>query len=435
MDLFGWDTVFVGSIDTVNQALGRAGDALIQTFTFTEDGASANGTFGAWSIVPGGSGQLLHLCFPIASGQFTPDPGVPAIDLAGIKVVLQVPLRWLDKHARELAFDLREVAREGSGDQDRISVVSVSPTARLTRNQARTIGYAIAGYISAHAAQVSFVLAAVGPAALDSAPWLRPAASAYTVVSPTDGSAPALAIMSVVAARDTSSLPRNIDAGLVPGARENAPKSWATFGIAGPLVLRDIIGPAIARGVGVSPNGISAGPNGGITLAGPINLPTLPSGKTPTLSQITAALKDTRVSVEYAGGMDLAPGIRMTFNINCELEGIVGRDELGNDEWGPARMIFWIVEGSVDRRHEVQKEDWIKVIEGSAGPLSWLTERLLDQFLDEIASALDKMFSAFLAQQAPSVVNLAPVLWSGRSKFSPASGQLAGGLVLRGTLA
>src|SRR3954454_20448278 len=117
MDLFGWDTVFVAAVDKINQALAGAGDVLIQTFTFTEDGVRASGTFGAWSIVPGGSGELLHLCFPIASGQFTRAPGVPAINLAGSKVVLQVPLRWLEgqdaKDTRELAFDLREVAREG----------------------------------------------------------------------------------------------------------------------------------------------------------------------------------------------------------------------------------------------------------------------------------------------------------------------------------
>src|SRR5262249_41542792 len=157
---FGWDTVFVGSIASVNQALARAGNAVIQTFTFAEDGISASGTFGAWSIVPGGSGQLLHLCFPIASGQFTPAPSARAIDLAGIKVVLQVPLRWLDAHAkdtRELMFDLREVARKDSQDPAKISVVSVSSINQLTPNQRGTIGHAIAQYISARAAQVSFI--------------------------------------------------------------------------------------------------------------------------------------------------------------------------------------------------------------------------------------------------------------------------------------
>src|ERR1700739_1933064 len=117
MNLLGWDTVFVGSIDTVNQALAGAGNGVIQTFTFAEDGVGASGAFGAWSIVPGGSGQLLALCFPITSGQFTPAPGAPAIDLPGISVVLQVPLRWLErqdgKASRELVFDLREVAPEG----------------------------------------------------------------------------------------------------------------------------------------------------------------------------------------------------------------------------------------------------------------------------------------------------------------------------------
>jgi hypothetical protein len=440
MDLFGWDTVFVGGIDSINEALARAGNALIPNFTFTEDGVSASGSFGGWSIVPGGSGQLLRLCFPIASGQLTPAPGMSAVDLAGINVVLQVSLRWLDrqeaKDTRELAFDLREVAREGSQDPTKISVVSVSPTNRLTPNQVRTTGHAIACYISAHAAQVSFVLAKVGPTALGSPRWMDPVASAYTVVSAADGSVPALAIMTVVAARDTSSLPRNVDAGLVPDARDDAPRNWATFAIAGPLVLRHVIGPAIASSFGMNENAIGLGPDGGIALvAVPINLPPLPgSGKTPTLSKVTATLKDTRVSIEYAGGMDLAPGIRMTFNINCELEGIVGRDDLGNDEWGPARMIFWIV--SRNQRHDVQEEWWFTASRKLAGgEFSWLTDQFFDRAINHIADAVVNVIDRGLTQGAPSAVNLAPVLWSGQSKFSPASGQLASGLVLRGVLA
>ena len=462
MDLFGWDTVFVGGIDKVNQALAGAGDVLIQTFTFTEDGVSASGTFGAWSIVPGGSGELLHLCFPIASGQFTLAPGVPATDLAGSKVVLQVPLRWLEgqdaKDTRELAFDLREVAREGSRDPAKVSVVSVSPTNRLTPNQARNVGHAIAAYISAHAAQVSFVLAAVDPAAVGTPPWLHPSASAFTVVSPADGSAPALAIMSVVAVRDTSSLPRNIDAGLLPGAGGNA-----AFGIAGPLVLRDIIGPAITSGLRLSPDRIGPGPNGGIALAGPIDLPPLPSGKIPMLSLVTAVLKDARVTIAYAGGMDLAPGIRMTFNVTCELESAIVppsvREEVGSDipkRWREeerlrhelsgddrplrehegaitpsARLSFHVV--SVDRRHEVQMEWWIKLMIAFT-PFPALTDQFLEKVTEEVASALVNLISNALAGWAPGAIELAPVLWSGGSKFSPSSAQLAGTLVLRGTL-
>jgi hypothetical protein len=251
-----------------------------------------------------------------------------------------------------------------------------------------------------------------------------------------------LAILSSVTARDVSSLPRNVDAELLPGAGANA-----GFGIAGPLVLRNMIGPALASGLGANPNGIRPGQNGGMTLAGPINLPPLPgSGKTPTLSNVTATLKDTRVTIEYAGGMELAPGIRMTFNVDCDLEAAVATPEgprplgLRDDDpelrrkIGPARLIFQTV--SRNHRHDVQEEWWFTAARKLAGgSFSWLTDQFFDQAINQTVEILVNVIDAGLARWAPSVIDLAPVLWSGQSKFSPASGQLAGGLVLRGTLA
>ena len=55
MDLFGWDTIFVGGIDTVIRALAGATKELLRSFTITEGGLTESGTFGTWSILTPGT--------------------------------------------------------------------------------------------------------------------------------------------------------------------------------------------------------------------------------------------------------------------------------------------------------------------------------------------------------------------------------------------
>ena len=62
MDTFGWDTVYAVSTDQVNASLVASTGAFPTVFTASGtdfEPYSMTGTLGGWSIIPGGSEQLL----------------------------------------------------------------------------------------------------------------------------------------------------------------------------------------------------------------------------------------------------------------------------------------------------------------------------------------------------------------------------------------
>jgi hypothetical protein len=63
--------------------------------------------------------------------------------------------------------------------------------------------------------------------------------------------------------------------------------------------------------------------------------------------------------------------------------------------------------------------------------LNIVTEMLLQQ----VSTIAAMQVQLAIAQSGPGRIGLASVIWSGGTKFSPVSGQLADGLVLRGVLA
>lgn len=68
-DTYDWDTVFAIKFIDANRALRKPG-ATPTAFSVTDEGATAAGTFSAWQL-SGGSGILLHMSVPIASGTTT----------------------------------------------------------------------------------------------------------------------------------------------------------------------------------------------------------------------------------------------------------------------------------------------------------------------------------------------------------------------------
>jgi hypothetical protein len=258
---------------------------------------------------------------------------------------------------------------------------------------------------------VSFVLAAVDPAALGSNPWLRPAASAHAVVSPADGSAQAIAILSVVAVRDTSFLPRNVDAGLLPGVGANA-----AIAIAGRLLISHIIAPAIARGLEVGPERFVVDGDGRFRSTGPIGM----------LSSVTASLTDARLSLSCTGATDLEAGVSMNFAVTCEFEVAI---------LVPSHSLSFKHIGTTGTK-SIEMDGWAKMRDFVRGIFGG--PKMEDRYRDNLRQASDYVLNKAqtgLAHSAPPPIDLGSVIWSGGAKFSPASGQVANALVVRGTLA
>jgi hypothetical protein len=72
-DTYGWDTVFAIHIDDVNNSIKKAMKAnpsdypVMWSATDDADGISVVGRFGAWAVVPGGSGGILRMLIPMTA--------------------------------------------------------------------------------------------------------------------------------------------------------------------------------------------------------------------------------------------------------------------------------------------------------------------------------------------------------------------------------
>ena len=161
-NLYGWDTVSVIAIDLVNAALAKSANQLITEFDFHGDDLSLTGTFGTWSVAPGGTLQRLQLILPIRFGKI--EGWVGEVDLSGITLTVRVLLRLLDapaaSDAQHLVFDLEESFKDGG--EDAVEPVLIDdPEGRLSPTQETGLKLAVAACLSAHSDQVSFVFASV----------------------------------------------------------------------------------------------------------------------------------------------------------------------------------------------------------------------------------------------------------------------------------
>ncbi len=93
VDTYNWDTVFAIRFADVNTALAKPG-ATPATFTSTDAGVTAAGTFSPWQL-SGGDGTLLHMTVPLSGGSMTFE-NVP-YSLAGASVTIEVQLTKLPK--------------------------------------------------------------------------------------------------------------------------------------------------------------------------------------------------------------------------------------------------------------------------------------------------------------------------------------------------
>ena len=118
MNLYGWDTVYAVDIAVANRALAASASQLLHSLSQRVVGALGSytvaATFGPWSILLGGSGELLDLQATITHGSVTPD-GHAAVPLDGYVALFQLALRLLPPVAQQqkLVFDVRRAGVVG----------------------------------------------------------------------------------------------------------------------------------------------------------------------------------------------------------------------------------------------------------------------------------------------------------------------------------
>lgn len=176
MDLYGWDTGYATTIAEVNKALADP-QAVLRSFAVTEQGMTVQGSFGPWSIVAGGAGELLHLQTAITSGTIT-GGGAPNADLAGLAVLLEINLQFLPSKLpsqQDLGFSFKRVGKPGQPSAPGVvtPLRVLDPDKKLSFLQEAVLGAAVAQCLVDKASAISFAFASIGvapPAATAKAP-------------------------------------------------------------------------------------------------------------------------------------------------------------------------------------------------------------------------------------------------------------------------
>lgn len=186
MNLDGWDTCSIVSIDLVNQALARGADRTIRTFSYTEDDLEISGHFGAWALAPGGSLRLVSVTMPIAQGAIRAK-GEAETDISGIVLTAQMKLGLIagdTPDTSNLAFD----TILGEGGAEPIKIVDIDdPSGRLARFDLDMVREALTACLSKHAADASFVFASVDARSTAQASGLACPGNDWGFVDPGDG--------------------------------------------------------------------------------------------------------------------------------------------------------------------------------------------------------------------------------------------------------
>ena len=318
MDLYGWDTAYATSIAEVNHSLADP-KAVPAAFNITAQGMSVQGQFGAWSIVPGGSGELLHLQTAIVSGNIS-GANLPSADLAGLAVVLEINLQLLPSslpHQQDLKFNLKTVGAANTPSAPGVvkPILVLDPTKKLSFAQVAVLGAAVAQSMCDQSAAVSFSFANINlvpPSAGDT--WLTPASCSYSYYQ-TGGGAGYLVILSATNTRDTSGLGRKIDPELIGGS------GTVFYAISQSLFLQHVIQPILPTVyAGTDSSFYSFDASSQTILATKaIGLPGTQKGAItyyPEITHLQIGVTGSNVTANASGDCDLKMGMSMTFSVS-----------------------------------------------------------------------------------------------------------------------
>ena len=131
MQNYGWDVVHACSGNYINRQLAQNADKLIKSFVYEDSAVKVTGQFGAWQIVPGGSGPLIQFLTPLTQGAVLfKTLGNVTIPLDGIIPLVQMQLslpKGQDQTIlRSLVFNCTTVGKK-NGDTTPGAVTVINP--------------------------------------------------------------------------------------------------------------------------------------------------------------------------------------------------------------------------------------------------------------------------------------------------------------------
>ena len=323
MDTGKWDTIYAVHLNQVNGALAQGMGQVPQTFALSGvDFLPYNiqGQFSRWSVIPGGSGQLIWLQLDIGSGTFTlgTGPQIQVAQLANVSIQVEVSLQLVPTQAgaSALQFDFKGVGKPGQAVPGLVTPLKLlDPNKALNPAMVDALPGLIADFLVNNAARVTYVFASINPANASTVKWLEPVKSDYVYLQSNAGDG-FLAILSATTDRDISTYLRQVDASLI------APGVQGFFVISTNLFMQNVVLPLLpgAWGNGASAASFSYNPaNWTISNTGNLGVNGVQEGAItyyPQISSFSMVVSGGKLNTEVSGGCDLKMGMSMDFSIS-----------------------------------------------------------------------------------------------------------------------
>jgi hypothetical protein len=310
IDLAGWDTAYVVSLDSANASL-RTDSGQIPNGLNGRSAANSdleyqlNGIMGPWQFQSLGAGDSFQLVIPFTGGAVT--IGSEKSNLAGAAVGLEVRLQWVPSGVSGgYAAALQYPAPQALGSSSVINNANLGIQAQVL------LPACVADTLGQQAGSIGWQLAEVNPAPPGSDTWLTPSSAEFLAAVDASSGRAFLGILGALRGQNVSSLPRSITFGMPSGS--------AAFAIDGNALLRNPIRRALASSFDLDPNSIWLDSFGNLEWSGSHDFPAVKVGLIhyhPVLDSFSASLSGSSLIVKGDGQCQLSPGIVLPFNIQA----------------------------------------------------------------------------------------------------------------------
>lgn len=437
MDAYGWDVVYACSGEYINRQLANNAAKLIRSFTYEDAAIKLTGQFGAWKIVPGGSGPLLQFETPITTGQVLFKQFNETVSLNGVvplvQMQLQLPKGGNQQVVRTLVFDCTHPGKR-TGDTTPGAVTVVNPDItgvlgkhpKMDQPEAAIAAAALTAGLGAvfvqNVAQLNFVFADMLPVPSgQNADWLAPVNATYAYQQPVGGALGGIAILGVLSNRSITNLPRRFDTNLLLN------KDFG-FLLSGPAFMQHVVVPSLPLGFqgNCHTNDFTVNADGSITRSEGFNLNDVRVGLinyTPHVTAVNYHIDDTTMRCYVATSTDIT-GLKDAYVTNTVTSN-------NASAFNPATRTLSFQN---DPHKSTTQDSHIPCWEKGLGALTF---GIMNVVIDAVSLAIQNSVGDLTSSKtAQSLGNLAPglVRWSGQQSVTVNAGGLADNVYMQGSL-
>jgi hypothetical protein len=438
MQNYGWDLVYACSGDYINRQLKQNADKLIKSFVYEDTAIKVTGQFGAWQIVPGGSGPLLQFLTPITRGAVLfKTLGNVTIPLDGtvplVQMQLSLPKGRDQTILRSLVFNCTTVGKKmGDTTPGAVTVINPDTTgtlAKLPEAQkpeaalaAAMLTTGLGNVFLQNVDQLDFVFADMLPAPEgQNADWLTPMNMAYAYQQPVNGSLGGIAILGVLDNSSIDSLPRRFDANLLSNEDFGFLLSAGAF-------MKNVILPSLPGAFQGNSHvyDFALNADNSITLAQGFNLnPVRPAliDYTPNVTALNYHIDDDSMRCYVATTTDIT-GLAQAYVTNS----VTSNNRAAFDT--ASRTLSFLDDPNKSTTEDSHIPCWEKALGG-------LTFGIMNVVIEAVSLAIENSVGNLTSSKtAQSLGSVAPglVSWSGQRSINVNAGGLADNVYMQGTL-